>query len=118
MRLNHLALAVRDRDASRRFYETYFGFVVEAQEYDDGVLIIRNEDGFDLALGPRREDGRLPRFVHFGFDATGPEQVHGFLDRLAADGIEIVERWDEPAYVSFKCLDPDGYVIEVSWEPS
>ena len=25
--------------------------------------------------------------------------------------------WDEPDYVSVKCRDPDGYVIEASWEP-
>jgi catechol-2,3-dioxygenase len=45
----HIALAVRDRERSRHFYETYFGF--------------------------------------------------------------------EPDYVSVKCRDPDGYVVEFSWEP-
>jgi hypothetical protein len=25
--------------------------------------------------------------------------------------------WDEPDYVSVKFRDPDGYVVEVSWEP-
>ena len=39
------------------------------------------------------------------------------LDRLAADGIEIAEFSDEPGYVSVKCKDPDGYVIEFAWEP-
>jgi hypothetical protein len=24
--------------------------------------------------------------------------------------------WDEPDYVSVKFKDPDGYVVEVSWE--
>jgi hypothetical protein len=27
-------------------------------------------------------------------------------------------RSDEPAYVSFKCLDPDGYTVEGYWEPA
>ena len=117
MRLDHLALSVRDREVSRRFYETYFGFDRDAQEYDDGVLIIRNEDGFNLALGPGPGDAPMPEFVHLGFDAADPASVHAFRDRLEADGVTIVESWDEPAYVSFKCLDPDGYVVEVSWEP-
>jgi len=26
-------------------------------------------------------------------------------------------RSDEPDYVSVKCRDPDGYVIEFAWEP-
>jgi hypothetical protein len=29
----------------------------------------------------------------------------------------VVERDDEPELVSFKCLDPDGWRIEVYWEP-
>ena len=36
---------------------------------------------------------------------------------LVADGVEIVGWWDEPDYVSVKFRDPDGYVVEVSWEP-
>ena len=28
-----------------------------------------------------------------------------------------MEEWDEPDYVSVKCRDPDGYVIELAWEP-
>jgi hypothetical protein len=37
--------------------------------------------------------------------------------RLAADGVPIVEEWDEPDHVSVKCSDPDGYVVEAAWEP-
>ena len=30
---------------------------------------------------------------------------------------EGLEEWEEPEYVSVKCLDPDGYVVEAAWEP-
>jgi hypothetical protein len=26
------------------------------------------------------------------------------------------ETWDEPDYVSVKCRDPDGHIVEFSWE--
>jgi hypothetical protein len=42
--------------------------------------------------------------------------VRRFRDRLVADGIPIVEEWDEPEYVSVKRLDPDGYVVAAAWE--
>jgi len=29
----------------------------------------------------------------------------------------IIEESDEPDYVSVKCRDPDGYIVEGSWEP-
>jgi catechol 2,3-dioxygenase-like lactoylglutathione lyase family enzyme len=45
-------------------------------------------------------------------------EVRAFRDRLAGDGIEIVEESDEADYVSVKCRDPDGYVIEFAWEAS
>ena len=51
MHLSHLGLPVRDERRSQRFYPAYFGFdAATAQEYEDGTVIIRNADGFDLAL--------------------------------------------------------------------
>jgi catechol 2,3-dioxygenase-like lactoylglutathione lyase family enzyme len=116
--MRHLALAVADQQRSRRFYETYFGFGAEpARPYDDGVLMLYDASGFALALGPTDEPIRLPSFLHFGIGLPSPEAVRAFRDRLAGDGVPIVEEWDEPDYVSVKCRDPDGYVVEASWEP-
>lgn len=116
--MNHLALAVTDQERSRRFYETYFGFDARPSRwYDDGVLMLYDADGFSLALGPTEEEIRQPRFMHFGKRLASRIAVHAFRDRLAADGVPIVEEWDEPAYASVKCRDPDGYVVEASWEP-
>jgi catechol 2,3-dioxygenase-like lactoylglutathione lyase family enzyme len=46
-----------------------------------------------------------------------PADVRALMERMEADGVTIVERNDETAYVAFKCLDPDGHRIEVYWEP-
>jgi len=116
--MKHLALPVSDQQRSRRFYESYLGFGAEpARRYADGVLMLYNADGFSLALGPTDEPIRLPAFLHFGIHLPSPGSVRDFRDRLAADGVVIVEQWDEPAYVSVKFLDPDGYVVEAAWEP-
>ena len=116
--MDHLALAVRDQERSRRFYETYLGFDAEPpRTYEDGVLMLHNADGFALALGETDEPIRLPSFLHFGAGLSTPDAVRAFRDRLAADGVEIVGMWEEPDYVSVKFRDPDGYVLEVSWEP-
>lgn len=37
------------------------------------------------------------------------ERYFGFVAEL--------DWWDEPDYVSVEFRDPDGYVVEVSWEP-
>jgi catechol 2,3-dioxygenase-like lactoylglutathione lyase family enzyme len=117
--MGHIALAVRDQKRSKRFYETYFGCdPATAYVADDGVLLIEAPGDVHLALGETAEPINLPSFLHFGFGtAETPDEVRAFRDRLARDGIEIVEFADEPDYVSVKCRDPDGYVIQFSWEP-
>jgi catechol 2,3-dioxygenase-like lactoylglutathione lyase family enzyme len=114
----HLALAVRDEERSRRFYETYFGFDASPPgRMSDGVLMLSNAEDFALALKETDEEYRLPRFFHFAFKgAPSPEDVRAFRERLQRDGIPIVEEWEEPDYVSVKCRDPDGYVVEYSWD--
>jgi catechol 2,3-dioxygenase-like lactoylglutathione lyase family enzyme len=115
----HVALAVHDQERSRRFYETYFGFdPASARLAEEGTLLIQGPGDVLLALGETEEKIDLPRFLHFGFRAAeSPEEVRVFHDRLAADEIEIVEFSDESDYVSVKCRDPDGYVVEFAWEP-
>jgi catechol 2,3-dioxygenase-like lactoylglutathione lyase family enzyme len=116
--VRHLALAVTDQERSRRFYEAYFGFGAgPARRYDDGVLMLYDATGFSLALGQTHEPVVVPEFLHFGVPIDSPEEVRAFRDRLASDGVPIVGWWDEPDYVSVKCRDPDGYVVEAAWEP-
>jgi catechol 2,3-dioxygenase-like lactoylglutathione lyase family enzyme len=118
VRMDHLAIPVRDQERSRRFYETYFGFDAQRpRRYDDGVLMLYNTAGFALALGPSIEQIARPSWMHFGIGLRDRDAVRALRDRLAADGVELVEEWDEPTYVSVKCRDPDGYIVEASWEP-
>jgi catechol 2,3-dioxygenase-like lactoylglutathione lyase family enzyme len=116
--LLHLGLLVRDQPRSLGFYATYFGFdAAGARRYPDGTVIVRNPQGFDLALHPGAPPEQLPAFVHFGFQLPDADAVRALLARMEADGVPIVERWDEPGYAAFKCLDPDGWRVEAYWEP-
>jgi catechol 2,3-dioxygenase-like lactoylglutathione lyase family enzyme len=119
MHLRHLGLPVRDYERSLRFYATYFGFdPATAQAYPDGTVIVRNGDRFDLALHPATEVAAQPAFLHFGFAMDDAAAVRALGARLEVDGVPVIERDDEPNLVSFKCLDPDGWRVEVYWEPS
>lgn len=116
--MDHLAIPVRDQARSRCFYETYLGFGARpAKRYDDGVLMLYNAAGFALALGPTTEPVARPAWMHFGMGLPSRDAVLEMRDRLVSDGIELVDECDESDYVSVKCRDPDGYIVEVSWEP-
>jgi catechol 2,3-dioxygenase-like lactoylglutathione lyase family enzyme len=114
--VDHLALAVSDQKRSMRFYEEWFGFAPEPEPREDGVHILHDATGFSLAIGQIDEPVTLPPFLHFGRGAASPDAVRAFRDRVQAEGLEIVDWWDEPDYVSVKFRDPDGYVIEVGWD--
>ena len=114
--MDHLAIPVRDQERSRRFYETHFGFGARpARRYDDRVLMIYNAAGFALALGPGA--AQVPEWMHFGVALASRDAVLAHRARLLSDGIELIEEFDEPDYVSVKCRDPDGYIVEAYWEP-
>jgi catechol 2,3-dioxygenase-like lactoylglutathione lyase family enzyme len=116
--MDHLAIPVRNQEHSRRFYETYFGFDARpSRRYDDGVLMLYNAAGFALALGPSADEIARQGWMHFGVALPDRDAVLALRDRLASDGVELVEEWDEPDYVSVKCRDPDGYIVEAVWEP-
>jgi catechol 2,3-dioxygenase-like lactoylglutathione lyase family enzyme len=116
--VDHLALPVRDQERSRRFYETYFGFGVRpARSYPDGVPMLYEAHGFGLALGRTEQPIARPTRMHFGIGLPGRDAVLALRDRLAAHGVELVEEWDEPDYANVKCRDPNGHIVEASWEP-
>ena len=117
--MDHLAIPVGDQARSRRFYEAYFGFGAKpARRYDDGVLMLYDAEGFSLALGPTDAPISRPASMHFGLRLPDRAAVLALRDRLSDDGVELVEVHDEPDYVSVKCRDPDGYIVEASWEPA
>lgn len=116
--MDHLAIPVRDQERSRRFYENYFGFDAgRARRYDDGVLMLYNDAGFSLALGPSVDQVPRPSWMHFGVGLRDRDAVLALRDRLVSDGVELIEEYDDPDYVSIKCRDPDGYIVQASWEP-
>ncbi|HKZ23033.1 MAG TPA: VOC family protein [Thermoplasmata archaeon] len=113
MDLNHLHLHVRDIPRDKMFYETYFGFVKEGVK-EEGFLIIRNADGFDLAFMEDSNPDPMPPWFHFGFRLPNREAVRAMHDRMSADGVSIPRPLeDHGSWMSFRCADPDGYVIEV-----
>ncbi|MFP5220153.1 MAG: VOC family protein [Actinomycetes bacterium] len=115
--LRHLGLPVRDSETSLRFCATWFGFdPATATTYPDGTTIVRDADGFDLALHPVSSVPPAVPFLHLGFGVDDAAAVRALLARMERSGVEIVERDDEPGLVSFKCVDPDGWRVEVYWE--
>jgi catechol 2,3-dioxygenase-like lactoylglutathione lyase family enzyme len=113
----HINLTVADVNRSTRFYRQWLGFLPGERTYADGTVFIRDEEGTDLAFHSGLSSPP-PRTFHFGFRRGSPETVRQLYARTRREQIEVTEFEDEPDIVSVKFLDPDGYEIEVYWEPS
>lgn len=117
--MNHLHLKVRDLETSIAFYNQLFGFKEKARLSED-LIFIKNNSGFDLALAKTTEVKSLPAGIHFGFSLRSKdellkafEQVQLFYPlNLASKQITDHGNWG-----TFVCFDPDGYPIEVYWDP-
>jgi catechol 2,3-dioxygenase-like lactoylglutathione lyase family enzyme len=119
--IDHLALQVRDVDASSRFYTTVFAAlgVREAMRYGeaDGTVVgLCGPDGMPrLWLGALVDDGVRP--VHLALTAPSREAVDE-VHRAAKDaGTEILHEprvWPEyhPRYYGVFFRDPDGNNVE------
>ncbi len=110
MRLNHVALTVRDRERSAAFYAEHFG--LDRRVHDDAHLtILAAADGALLALSPG-EPPALARTNHFGFAVDDPAAVRAARDRFRAAGLTETE-WQEHGPTRVQVADPDGYRVEL-----
>ncbi len=116
MDINHLNLRVRSVERSREFYASHFG--LRDWVWHGDVLFMRDDAGMDLALDPSEGGALSPEGFHFGFRLTDSTAVEELRATLVAAGVPVREPLTrEDNLVYFRCVDPDGYGIEVYWEP-
>lgn len=126
--LRHVALRCADLGAARRFYVEGLGLTYlgnrpssEAMDLSDGLtnLTLLPYDGPSRAA---LEEGN--EFIHLGFLVPdAPAVYRRLVDLGAAIARDDVKRRDphDPTGVpsgSFKVLDPDGNVLDISGSPA
>ncbi len=116
MLIRHLALTVRDPRKSVDFYLSVVGLDGEAREEPWGYRLSL-QDGFMLALiQGEAVPASFVRSIHFGCALSQPEAVHEVRQRLRNAGVREIEWEDSEGYVGVKVEDPDGYVVELSYD--
>ena len=119
--LRHVALYVRDMEASLHFYVDLLGMQVEWHPDADNIyLTTAGQD--NLALHRRTGGAALAgtqTLDHIGFILQSPEQVDAWHDFLAAQGVSIkaAPRTHRDGARSFYCADPEGTVVQMIFHP-
>ena len=125
--LRHVAIRARNLEKSRLFYEQGLGMQFVSHRRD-GIAMDLAGGGVNLTLLPYDGPERAPveegtEFIHLGFlvdDAAATfRRLKALGSRVVRD--DVKERYEHnPSAMpigSFKALDPDGNVIDVSDRP-
>lgn len=122
-RLNHVALKVRDLDASVDFYKRVMGFTEDVGRFGNDVLAFLRAPGsanhHDLALlkiGPKASDAsaRSVGLFHCAWEVDNLHDLVTARDRLVAEGCYQGQN-DHGATKAVYGTDPDGNTIEITW---
>lgn len=115
--LRHLALKVKDPQASKRFYCDCFGMSVVWEPDPDNVYLSSGPDNLALHRALTEGPGALD---HLGFIVDTRDEVDRLAERLKQRGVTITvpPRDHRDGSRSFYCLDPDGLRIQVLFEPT
>jgi catechol-2,3-dioxygenase len=122
-RLNHVALKVRDLDASVDFYTRVMGFTEDVGRFGHDTIAFLRAPGstnhHDLALlkiGPQAADAS-PRAVglfHCAWEVDDLRDLLTARDRLTAEGC-FHSQADHGATKAVYGSDPDGNPFEITW---
>ena len=126
-RISFLTLAVRDLEASRRFYLDGLGWTADLEVEGDVVMIRAGErlvlslwdrSHFEAEVGPIAMDAGIAPFTIAHNVATRAE-VDAVLETARAAGADPVPPGEEREWGGYTgyFADPDGYRWEVAWNP-
>ena len=123
-RMTHLALHVRDLDATAAFYRDFCGMVSVHERGDEETKVIwlaepGRERDFILVLlpgGPGRDQAEGD-YSHFGFAMESRTAVDAVAERARLAGCLAWPPREEPYPVGYYCgvKDPDGNFVEFSY---
>jgi len=128
MKIEHLAIWVKDLEGMRHFYETYFHAKANEKYRNDK----KQFESYFLSFseGPRLELMNRPDIpdnvndlvkeyigiIHFAVSVGSKETVDTLTETLRTDGYTIAgePRWTGDGYYESVILDPEGNRVEVT----
>ena len=127
MKIEHIAVWVKDLEKSRAFYEKYFGavsnkkYINPVKNFESYFLSFDNGSRLEIMTRPElRESNNSYEFqqfgiIHIAFSAGSKEKVDELTEALRKDGYIIAgePRTTGDGYYESIILDPEKNIIEI-----
>lgn len=115
MRMNHINLSVPDVQATRTFFETYFGLRFMASPISEKIVATLDASDNIIALSnfSNADSYSYPAAFHVGFNLPSREDVDALHERLTADGYKAGKRTEFHMAWTFYIEAPGGFLVEV-----
>lgn len=127
MKINHIALWVKDLEMMKNFYERYFGaksnarYVNEKKNFQSYFLSFDNGCRLELMHKPNLVEAdkigiEKTGLVHIAFSVGSKEKVDEMTEKFRQDGINIISnpRLTGDGYYESVMLDPENNTIEIT----
>ncbi|MBY9013199.1 MAG: VOC family protein [Candidatus Lokiarchaeota archaeon] len=128
MKIDHIAIWVRDLEKIRIFYETYFGaksndkYFNSTHEFSSNFLTFDGGTRLELMQMPSIPESsnnpykQFTGFIHLAISVGSKEKVIALTTRLANDGYEVLvdPRYTGDGYFESTILDPEKNRIEIT----
>ena len=126
MKIDHIALYVKDLEVSKAFYETFFGAksneLYHNPKTDLHTYFLSFNSGARLEimwrpnLSERLDKIMNEGLIHFAFSVGSKEAVDALTQKIVNEGYECFSapRTTGDGYYESIVLDPDGNMIEIT----
>lgn len=127
MKIEHIAIWVRDLEKIKEFYQKYFGATSNekyhnpVKNFESYFLSFENGSRLEIMTRPDIQEGNnsfdAQKFgiVHLAFSTGSNEKVDALTETLRNDGYEVVgePRTSGDGYYESVILDPENNIVEI-----
>lgn len=125
MKIEHIAMYVRNLEGMKAFYETYFGASSNEKYHNPrtglSTYFLSFEDGARLEIMHHQNTTEIEKnilhtgYIHLAFSAGSKENVDEMTKKLADAGFSVISgpRTTGDGYYESVVLDPEGNQIEI-----
>src|SRR6476659_3387364 len=115
--LTHIAVAVKDLDATKQFYQSVFDMEVMYEKPEFIQLTTPGANDIIVFQKDENADGISRGISHFGFRLRKANDILAVEEKILKAGGKIIDKGEfvpGSPYIFFQ--DPDGYEVEVWYE--